>query len=527
MPESVTALIAHCPWVKMCQQQRIDRKILMKTGNNLVTALRCFCAIALMAMPLAVQANVQQKWKEIGWIEHFDRGIERVEQTGKPGFIYFQAPWCSWCHIYERDTLENERVQQLIKNYFVPILVNYDARPDLLKEFRGFGLPYTVIVDAKGDVVSRMPGILTPGDMVDSLQVARRGVKQDGPGIAEVTARVSGLDEKNYQGFLNAWLENLDLLYDINTGLFSGILQSGAGLKRPAPQTWLYLQQQKLWPERVKRAASETYDQLYDHGNGGFFYYRDPYRTDVHLETAKLLDANAWLIHWLHDTGMSTGDHRLISAARRSVDYLINVLWDSNDSGFFQAQQADSEYYSSRADVVPPAIDRIKRADTNAQAAYVFARLSEHSGNSELLDLAVITMSALLDHHLHGGYYYHSIEEDGPGEISNQPSDLFWTLLAAREIDVLRPGHINKESLAIVQQHARAWIQAQQYRNTELTADLAGLVALVIAKSESGLFPYNSLSWALKQLRIDSMTRPDDLVPGLIAWKLLLEKEEG
>jgi uncharacterized protein YyaL (SSP411 family) len=495
----------------------------IKLKNYCLSALCCFCAMVLMVTPVTGQVNTQQKWKDINWVMHFDRGMERAEKTGRPVFIYFQAPWCSWCHVYERETLANARVQQLISTHFVPILVNYDARPDLLQEYRGFGLPYTVILDWQGDVLSRMPGILTPGDMIDSLQAARRGVKQDGPGNADIVARASGLDEQSYRVFLDAWLEHLDMLYDSNTGLFSGVLESGAGLKRPAAQTWLFLQQQDLWPERVRRAASVNYDQLYDQLNGGFFYFRDPHRADIHLETAKLLDANSWLIYWLHDTGLANDDHRLIAAARRSLDYLMEVLWDDNDSGFFQAQQADNEYYVTTSTMVPPQVDRIKRADTNAQAAYVFARLSARSGNSELLDLAVLTISALLENHLHGEYYYHAIDERGPGEISNHPHDIFWTLLAVYEIDTLRPGHVNRQLAATITRLAIAWVEAQQHGNTELTVELAGLVALVIAKSEKGLFRENAINWTLGQLRIDSMTRPDDLVPGLLAWKLHLE----
>lgn len=451
--------------------------------------------------------------------------------TGQPAFIYFHAPWCSWCYVYERDTLGNRQIINTIKQHYTPVLVNYDARPDLIEKYRGFGLPFTVILSHQGKLLARLPGILNPPDMQHTLQqVIDMQVVQHSP-PTEILTHVSSLDVHSYQNFLTHWLEHLENLYDPTTGTFSGILDSGAALKRSAPLTWLFNLEHNLWPERTKRAAQATLDNLYDSKHGGFFYFRDPHRSDKHLETAKLLDANTWLIYWFAQAGKQYNNAKFNSAAQRSSDYLQRVLWDEKVGGFFQAQVSDEDYYKlNRVATSAPALDRIKRTDSNAQATIALIETGRLTRNPALVKTAADTLRYLMSHHLLDARLYHSRSDDGLGQAFNLAEDIFWLLAAMQTaIDADATFATSKQTqtkqIHEIYKLANQWLTmtVQSKTGIRLPNKLLGIIAWVAVNSNSSLIPEQTTSWALQQIHIESGTRPDELVYALKAWRYYLK----
>ena len=130
----------------------------------------------------------------INWVKSYEQGLVQAASKQKPAFVYFHAPWCSWCHVYERDTLGNKQVIKNIQQHYLPILVNYDARPDLVEKYRGFGLPFTVIVSPTGELLARLPGVLTPEDMLLTLQQARNSQTVPVSLATESLLQVNNLD---------------------------------------------------------------------------------------------------------------------------------------------------------------------------------------------------------------------------------------------------------------------------------------------------------------------------------------------
>ncbi|MEN8214269.1 MAG: thioredoxin family protein [Pseudomonadota bacterium] len=483
----------------------------------------------IMSLLLLTSANAADH-ETIAWIKGYDQGLSHSRAARRPALVYFQAPWCSWCHVYERDTLGDPRIIDIIRRRFVPVLVNYDARPDLLKSYRGFGLPFTVILDADGKLLARLPGILNPPDMLQSLQqiVAMRQVSElQEP---ETLVQVTDLGSKSYQAFITQWLEHLEDLYEPATGTFTGVLDSGATLKRSAPRAWTFMLEQNLWPDRTKRAAQATLDNLYDPRHGGFFYFRDPHRSDEHLETAKMLDANAWLIHWFAQAGRMYRDTTLLDAARDGGSYLREVLWDRENGGFIQAQVSDAGYYKQKdGSLDPPALDRIKRTDSNAQAAVALMEAAQPLNDDALLDDAIATVNYLLRSHLQDGQLYHSRSDAGFGPVYNLPEDIFWLLAATQAATEISPFVASSKKTGLLYQLANQWLlkAMQPYSREQLPNELLGIIAWVAVNSENPLIPRKTTAWALRQLRIESTTRPDELIYALKAWHKHLTVKNG
>jgi thioredoxin-related protein len=498
--------------------------------------LKYFCVAILLALLMPgyigeTAAGIESgRWQELPWVADFESGLRQANKTGRPALIYFQAEWCSWCHIFERDILGHPQVQRSIVQHYVPVLINYDARPELFRRLGGIGLPYTVVVSPAGELLARLPGVLSVKDMTAAMDEIATGKTWSQLQVDAPVTRITRLDSSHYLAFRQAYLEHLDMLFEPETGTFTGYLGSGAGIKRPAPMAWLYLAQHDLWPQRSRGAARITMERLYDEVDGGWFYFRDPHRDDQYLETSRLLDANALLGYWLAFAGKRDDDPSLVRAASRTVEYLEQVLWDSREGGFYQAQVADAAYYSaSRQDrkrrAAPP-IDHIKRTDTNAQAAWALVKIGDLLAYKRAHELAAATLDYILGTHLDDNRLYHSHHDDtGYGSAFNLPRDLFWVLAAAQEVQRIRFDDKRCQKLQVVTRLAVEWLNKKMHAGDArgLATGLPGLIAWVTVSTDESSWPEGATKWALTGVQIGPQTQPRDPVFALMAWEQVLD----
>lgn len=451
--------------------------------------------------------------------------MRQARAQEKPLLVYFDALWCSWCQQYKRDVLDRPDVKQFLRRHYIRLVVDFDARPDLFEQYGGKGLPYTVIVSDNGDILNRFVGILSEKDFLETLaQYADRS----GPaGVRVEPVReqvfVTGLDVKQYDRFRAAFLDHVASLYDPKLKTLVGQYETGATLKRPSPRTWAYLADHNLWPDRVRPALDAERQRLLDPHDGGFFNFLDPARTGGdYLETSKLLEANARLIAWFASHGEQNAATR--NAALSGWRFLREVLWDNRRGGFWQSQLADNTYYALPLDERRagrrPEVDAIKRADTNAEAAYELWRAGKHLNHPELQRYATRTLDYILNNMVKDDQLFHLASSSGLS-VPALPEDRFWVLLAAREIGKQRLGIRAARQLGVLAQQAATWLSRRMKQGAPIPVALAGVIASVSCGSQSDylMLPPATCEWALTQLNMQSETPPDDVVLGLRAWE--------
>lgn len=465
------------------------------------------------------------QWEREGWVTAFDTGLERARVSGKPAFVYFDAEWCSWCQHYKRDTLDQPRVRTALARDFVRVAVDFDARPDLMRRFGGKGLPFTVMLSPEGTVRNRFVGVMPPQDLLDVLGgLARASPPSRGltPAPGQVLHQVASLDRRGYEAFRAAYLQHLESLYDPARKTLVGQFDTGVTFRRTSLLSWIYLMELGLWTERVQRAARAERQRLWDPVAGGFFNFIDPTR-DEHLESSKLLEINAWMAAWQAQAGAH--DPQARRNALQTWRYLREVLWDKSRGGFFQAQLADNAYYAlapaERLRRRAPPVDRAKRTDTNAQAVWALLRLGRFSGDKKTIDYAAQTMDFLLREMWRDGRLYH-LWRDGHRFAPDQPHSWFWVLAAGAELERVRPDRARHARLAALSAVAGRWL-AQRMRDMpagRIDNELAGLIAWTAGhRILYPRLPAGARDWALKQLRIETETPPDEPVIGLWAWE--------
>ncbi len=89
---------------------------------------------------------------EIKWFSYED-GIKKARSEKKLILLDIYAHWCHWCNVMENTTYRDQKVVTLISQYFVPIRVDAEERPDLNKKYNQGGLPTTVIMDNEGEIL--------------------------------------------------------------------------------------------------------------------------------------------------------------------------------------------------------------------------------------------------------------------------------------------------------------------------------------------------------------------------------------
>lgn len=494
------------------------------TANRRFSLRTAWIAVVLVCASLSDAAAFSRSdWERAGWLTTYEAGLADARGSGRPVFVYFDAAWCSWCQQYKRDTLDQPAVRAALARGFVRVAVDADARPDLMRRYGGKGLPFTVVLAPDGAVRTHFVGVMPAQDLVALLGA----LPQPAPpsGASAVRHQVTALDRRGYEAFRAAWLQHLDLLYDPARAALAGPFETGATHKRTPVLAWLYLLDHGLWRERVQAAGRAERTRLWDALDTGFFNFVDPSRDD-YLESSKLLEANAWMAAWQAQLGVHDAAARQLAQATRF--FLNEVLQDRVQGGYFQAQVADNAYYAlqpaERLRRPAPPLDRVKRADTHAQAAWALLRLGQFGEEARAVDDAVRTLDFVLATFWREGRLYHAWR-DGAVSAPDQPHTWFWVLAAGSAVERVRPDPARRAALDAIARMAGAWLAGEMRRAPRLDNELAGLVAWSASQPPfAARLPAGARDWALRQLRIEAETAPDELVIGLWAWEAALAR---
>ncbi|MFP4560306.1 MAG: thioredoxin family protein [Thiohalorhabdus sp.] len=485
-------------------------------GAGLALLLGVLLAAAPAAAPGQGEAPARVDWEAAGWLDDLSAAQKRARQAGKPVFVYFDAEWCSWCHRYEAETLSEPRVQRALRAATVPVRLDWDARRDLVQRFGGRGLPFNVLLAPDGRVLRTFTGILPPAELIALV----RDIPEAAPAPEESAITPSGLGRPDYEAFRGAFLEHVERLYAPDVGTLAGRYETGTGLKRTQPRTWMWLAGRPGWAERAREARTAEVERLLDPLDGGFFYYVDPHRPEAHRETAKLLEHNAWMVAWL----AGSDRQRVRNAAWSGWFFLRITLWDAENGGFWRARIADADYYarpaSERLARRAPPVDRAKLADANAQAALALLRAGRRLEDPTLAEHARGALDFVLEELLHEGRLYHSLR-DGERVVADLPEDLFWVLIAGDAVQEQATEAGRAERLEAVAGLTARWLDERMEEGGGVpSGETAALAARACGLRERyPQLPEGCREWALERLALGPETRPDWLIPGLRAWE--------
>ncbi len=328
------------------------------------------------------------------WLAWTPDAFARAAAAGRPVLLFLGAAWSPGCDEMQRTTFADRAVVALVRERFVPVRVDADARPDISERYTLGGWPTTAFLTPAGDLLgggtfvepARLAAVLA--DVAAAYAARRaeidaRAAERRGAAAAPVPA-----DEPAplAPAALDAWLDGVLLgAFDEAHGGFGGEPR----FPHPDAVRLALVRWTETGDDRFRRAAALTLDRmgwggLFDETAGGFS--RCAARRDWgEPSPEKLLGVNAALAALYATAAEALDEPRYLARAVDAVRYLRGRLADPGGAGFFASERAGA-----------PGPDRSIYTDGNAAAVAACLQVADLTGDAGLAAAAVAVLERVV-----------------------------------------------------------------------------------------------------------------------------------
>jgi uncharacterized protein YyaL (SSP411 family) len=319
----------------------------------------------------------QHEENPVNWQPWDEDALQAAEERDVPIFLSVGYSSCHWCHVMAEESFEDPGVAEILNEFFVPIKVDREERPDVDSVYQTIcgavtgqgGWPLSVWLTPEGkpfyvgtyfprNEAHGRPGftdLLT--NIADSWTESREEIENRADQWADAISGELEETPESPEGSGAAEPPGTDLLTDAaGTNLRSADREHGGfGSGQKFPQTGrLHLLLRTA--ERTGRGiagevARETFDAmaeggLCDHVGGGFHRYcTDREWVVPHFE--KMLYDNAELARAYLAAYQATGEETYAEVARETFGFVTRELTHS-EGGFYSTLDAQSVAPDSR-----------------------------------------------------------------------------------------------------------------------------------------------------------------------------------
>ena len=313
----------------------------------------------------------QHMHNPVDWYPWGEAAFKKARDEGKPILLSIGYSTCHWCHVMERESFEDEKVGEFLKQHFVAIKLDREERPDVDKIYmtavqamgQGGGWPLNVFLtpDLKpfygGTYFPPQPKFGRPSFLqllgrISELWVEKRKDLTESAGQIAAQLKSLGEHEPNKDAVLasavltNA-LKRMTAEYDPRNGGFG----RAPKFPRPSQPAFILRAAVRAKDEAAIKAVLHTCERMaaggmYDQLGGGFARYSVDEKWLVpHFE--KMLYDNAQLLHLYLDAHLVSGEARYADVARDIVRYVLRDMTHP-EGGFYSAEDADSEGHEGK-----------------------------------------------------------------------------------------------------------------------------------------------------------------------------------
>ncbi len=309
---------------------------------------------------------LQHARNPVDWRPFGEEAIAAARERDVPLFLSIGYATCHWCHVMERESFEDEETARILNEFFVPVKVDREERPDLDAVYMtavqlqtghgGWPLSAWLTHDLRpfytGTYFPRDAGFGQPAfrdvlrGIADAWRTRRDDIERSAGGIVEgirrTAARGAPAERGLHAGPVQDACEELRASFDADHGGFGG------APKFPRSTTLeLLLRRQVAKPDPEFRDMVETtLERMYrggihDHVAGGFARYAtDEAWLVPHFE--KMLYDNALLAGTYVEAWQATGNPLFERVATGTLQWVLAEM-TSPEGGFLSALDADSE----------------------------------------------------------------------------------------------------------------------------------------------------------------------------------------
>src|ERR1035437_9773270 len=81
---------------------------------------------------------LQHAHNPVDWYAWDEEAFTKARRERKPIFLSIGYSTCHWCHVMERESFEDQDIARVLNEYFVPIKVDREERPDVDKVYMAY-----------------------------------------------------------------------------------------------------------------------------------------------------------------------------------------------------------------------------------------------------------------------------------------------------------------------------------------------------------------------------------------------------
>ncbi len=362
-----------------------------------------------------VQARQRGLEASFTWEQWGPEAFARAKREGRYLLIDGAAEWCHWCHVMDETTYRDPEVGRMLRERFVAIRVDVDARPDLFERWVDYGWPATILLNPEAEEIGKYRGYLPPEKFLELLKRVETLAKETQQAQRSLSVEVSATSSM-LPWVASHVLQRMDVFYDEKEGSW------GTSQKVPIGEN---LEMEVRRALRGDMAARERVvftlkrqRPIHDPVWGGVYQYSAAsHWNEQHYE--KLMVMQASNLEAYARAGALTKDEAVLAEARSIARYMETFL-SAPDGTFYTNQDADvgahdrsipfvdgHVYYAKdeagRRALGIPWVDTHVYSRENGRAIAALVTLHEVTGDAEPLARARKAADVLLGSHVREG----------------------------------------------------------------------------------------------------------------------------
>jgi uncharacterized protein YyaL (SSP411 family) len=308
---------------------------------------------------------LQHALNPVDWYPWGEEAFEKARREDKPIFLSIGYSTCHWCHVMERESFEVESTAALLNQWFVPVKIDREERPDIDRIYMNYvqattgggGWPMSVWLTP--DLHPFVGGSYFPPEnrygrpgFPAILERVAQAWREDRARIVESSNQI--MEELRRQSAMTAAgpdripatvmdsaFQQFRRSYDSKLGGFGGPPK----FPRPSVHNFLLRYWKRTGNDEALDMVAGTLIAMEKGGmndqlGGGFHRYSvDEYWFVPHFE--KMLYDQAQLAISYLEAYQITGNATMAFAARRTIDYVLREM-TAPEGAFWSAEDADS-----------------------------------------------------------------------------------------------------------------------------------------------------------------------------------------
>ena len=112
--------------------------------------------------------------EEPAWGDDVSAALKEAKSADKPVLVDVWAIWCVPCREMDETTYKDQKVLEAMAD-FIPVKVDADAKKIFIERYRIDAFPTILILDSRGNEITRLLGYVDAGDLLEILSIVDSG----------------------------------------------------------------------------------------------------------------------------------------------------------------------------------------------------------------------------------------------------------------------------------------------------------------------------------------------------------------